>query len=203
MYFESLEEFPVSIDLETAGLGTNAPIIAIGAVRFAPRPSCQLLSSYYPKGMTTTSNEFYTAVNLVGQTPIDPSTFYWWLEQGQAAREAALEGRDGISLGNALRALWQWLQADSTVVGRNSNFTGELWIRGDRDSVWLEEAHKREGVAIPYKFRNVRDQRSIVDFAEKRGLVMPYRTGVAHDALEDARYQAECLQAVFEKYPED
>lgn len=196
MYFESLEEFPVSIDLETAGLGTDAPIIAIGAVRFAPQPSCQLLTG------TPASNEFHVAVNLVGQTPIDPSTFYWWLEQSKEAQAGALEGKDGISLGNALRALWQWLQADSTVVGRNSNFTGKLWIRGDRDSVWLEEAHKREGIKTPYQFRNVRDQRTMVEFAEERGMVMPMRHSVAHDALEDARYQAECLQMVFEQYPE-
>jgi hypothetical protein len=194
MYFESLAEYPVSIDLETAGLGTNAPIIAIGAVRFVPNPSRQTL----PFG----NHDFHVAVNLVGQTPIDPETFYWWLNQNAEARGGALEGQGGLSLGNALRALWQWLQADTTVVGRNSNFEGEMWIRGDRDSVWLEEAHKREGVAIPYKFRNVRDQRTIVDFAERRGLVMPHRNGVAHDALDDARYQAECLQAVFERYPE-
>lgn len=200
MYFETLAEYPVSIDLETAGLGTNAPIISIGAVRFAPQPSCQVLHS---SRMTMTDHEFHCAVNLKGQTPIDPDTFYWWLQQSRDAQAAALEGKDGLSLGNALRALWQWLQADTTVVGRQSNFTGELWIRGDRDSVWLEEAHKREGVAIPYRFRNVRDQRTMVEFAEKRGMVMPHRSGVAHDALEDARYQAECLQMIFERYPEE
>lgn len=195
MYFESFAEFPVSIDLETAGLGPTAPIIAIGAVRFAPRPSEQVLP-------LQTRHDFYTPVNLVGQAPIDPSTFYWWLEQSQVVREAALEGRDGITLGNALRALWQWLQADTTVIGRNSNFTGELWIRGDRDSVWLEEAHKREGIALPYRYNKVNDQRTLQSFAENRGVVMPERTGVLHDALEDARYQAECLQAIFEHYPE-
>jgi hypothetical protein len=194
MYFEHLAEFPVSIDLETAGLGTNAPIIAIGAVRFAP--------SYQTIDCTGPKHEFHTAVNLVGQTPIDPDTFYWWLEQSKDAQLGALEGKGGMTLGNALRALWQWLQADTTVVGRNSNFTGELWIRGDRDALWLEEGFKREGIALPYRFNNVRDQRTIVDFAEKRGVDMPWRDGTQHDALDDARYQAECLKAVFARYPE-
>lgn len=187
-----LHELPVSIDLETAGLTPNAPILSIGAVRFrkdgVPLPGPE--------------HEFSCTIDLQGQAPIDPSTFYWWLEQSREAQDAVLEGKGGLSLGNALRALWQWLQADSHVVGRESNFTGELWIRGDRDSCWLEEAHKREGIKPAYKFHKVRDQRTMVEFAEARGEVMPYRSGVAHDALEDARYQAECLQAIFQRWPE-
>lgn len=194
MYFETHADFPVSIDLETAGLGTNAPIIAIGAVRFAPEPGNQYLHG--------NNHEFHVSVNLEGQTPIDPSTFYWWLEQNREAQAGVLAGQRGLSLANALRGLWHWLQADTVIVGRNSNFTGDLWIRGDRDSVWLEEAFKREGVSVPYQFRNVRDQRTMVEFAERRGLMMPDRCSTVHDALEDARYQAQCLQAVFRKYPE-
>lgn len=191
-----LHELPVSIDLETAGISPNAPILSIGAVRFVKDPTHMLL-------LPPERHEFQVAIDLQGQTPIDPSTFYWWLEQSREAQDAVLEGKGGLSLGNALRALWQWLQADSKVVGRESNFTGELWIRGDRDSCWLEEAHKREGIKPAYKFRNVRDQRTMVEFAERRGLVMPYRSGVPHDSLEDARYQAECLQAIFQRWPED
>jgi exodeoxyribonuclease VIII len=190
-----LHELPVSIDLETAGLSPNAPILSIGAVRFVKDPSHMVLSP--PE-----RHEFQVAIDLQGQAPIDPSTFYWWLGQSREAQQAVLEGKGGLSLGNALRALWQWLQADSTVVGRESNFTGELWIRGDRDSCWLEEAHKREGIKPGYRFSKVRDQRTMVEFAEARGMVMPYRSGVAHDALEDARYQAECLQAIFQRWPE-
>lgn len=191
-----LHELPVSIDLETAGLAPNAPILSIGAVRFVKDPTHMLL-------LPPERHEFQVAIDLQGQAPIDPGTFYWWLEQSREAQDAVLEGKGGLSLGNALRALRQWLQADSHVVGRESNFTGELWIRGDRDSCWLEEAHKREGIKPGYKFRNVRDQRTMVEFAERRGMVMPYRSGVAHDALEDARYQAECLQEIFQRWPED
>lgn len=191
-----LHELPVSIDLETAGLAPNAPILSIGAVRFVKDPTHMLL-------LPPERHEFSCTIDLKGQAPIDPSTFYWWLKQSREAQDGVLEGEGGLSLGNALRALWQWLQADSTTVGRESNFTGELWIRGDRDSCWLEEAHKREGIKPAYQFRKVRDQRTMVEFAEARGLVMPHRSGVAHDALEDARYQAECLQAIFQRWPED
>lgn len=187
-----LHELPVSIDLETASLGPQAPIAAIGAVRFVPNPDEHVLSG---------SHEFYVAIDLSKQTPIDTSTFYWWLKQSDEARQAILDGEGALSLPNALRALWKWLQADAVPQGRASNFTGNLWIRGDRDSVWLEEAHKREGLDLPYRYNNVRDQRTLVDFAEERGVVMPHRSGLVHDALEDARYQAQCLQAVFQRWP--
>lgn len=191
--FDDITSLPVSIDLETAGLAPNAPILSIGAVRFSKDRSVDLDGP---------EHEFHVAIDLKGQAPIDPDTFYWWLQQSREAQDAVLQGQGGLSLGNALRALWQWMQADTIVAGRESNFIGEIWIRGDRDSCWLEEAHKREGIKPGYKFRNVRDQRTMVEFAEARGLVMPYRSSVAHDALEDARYQAECLQAIFQRWPE-
>lgn len=190
-----LYELPVSIDLETAGLSPDAPILSIGAVRFVKNPTEMLL---HP----AERHEFSVTIDLKGQTAIDSSTFYWWLRQSDEAREAVAQSEGGLSLSNALRALWQWLQADAFVAGSQSNFTGELWIRGDRDSCWLEEAHKRCGIKPGYKFGMVRDQRTMVAFAEARGVVMPHRSGVAHDALEDARYQAECLQAIFQRWPE-
>lgn len=188
-----LIDYPVSIDLESAGIGPDAPIAAIGAVRFSKNADFPLIGP---------AHEFQVAIDLKGQAAIDPSTFYWWLRQSPEAQAGMLDGEGGLSLGNALRALWQWLQADSVPLGRKSNFAGELWVRGDRDSVWLESAHKREGMAMPYEFRKVRDQRTLVEFAEERGVDMPMRHSVAHDALEDARFQAQCLQAVYARWPE-
>lgn len=191
--YDDITSHPISLDLETAGLAPNAPILSIGAVRF---------SKDLKEPLEGPEHEFYVTIDLKGQAAIDPGTFYWWLKQSDEAREAVLEGEGGLSLGNALRAFWQWLQADTIVSGSVSNFTGEVWIRGDRDSCWLEEAHKREGIKPGYQFGKVRDQRTLVDFAEKRGVRMPFRTSTSHDALKDARYQAECLKKIFYHWPE-
>lgn len=180
-------QLPVSIDLETASLSPDAPILSIGAVRF----------SYDSNFKPTEADEFYAAVDLRGQTAIDPDTFYWWLQQDDAARAAVLDGMGGLSLSSALKDLWLWLQAGEMPVGRKSHFSGELWIRGDRDSVWLEAAHKREGLDVPYDFRKVRDQRTLVKFAEDFGVVFPDRYTAMHDALADAKYQAECIQLAY------
>ena len=85
-------DYPVMIDLETAGLSPNAPIAAIGAVRFNPEG-----------GPTVGPHaEFYVAVNLVGQAPRDASSVYLWMEQSDEARAAVREGTDGMPLGKAL-----------------------------------------------------------------------------------------------------
>lgn len=185
-------DYPVMIDLETAGLSPNAPIAAIGAVRFNPEG-----------GPTVGPNpEFYVAVNLIGQAPPDASTMYWWMEQSDEARAAFCEGKNGMPLGKALYRLHQWLTGDAGhLFEPGPIFEGEVWVRGDRDSVWLDEAYRRVGEPLPYKYSQVRDQRTLVKFAESRGLEMPVNEGVGHNALADAQYQVACLQHVFRAFP--
>lgn len=187
---------PVMIDLETAGLSPSAPIAAIGAVRF----------SHDGTPLEGPDNEFYVSVNLIGQTPPDASTFYWWMKQSEEARAAICEGERGIGLLSALWKLRHWLAGptEHSVVMRldlDVPFTGEVWVRGDRDSVWLDEAHKRHNLPLPYKYSKVRDQRTMVQFGADRGVDIPFQEQTAHNALLDARYQVECLQAVFKAYP--
>lgn len=188
---------PVMIDLETGGIGPSAPIAAIGAVRFNPDGS----------PMDGAENEFYVAVNLIGQGPPDASTMYWWMKQSDEARAAFCEGEQGVSLLTALWKLRHWLAGptEHRVVMNHLNepivFTGELWVRGDRDSVWLDEAHRREKMPLPYKYSQVRDQRTLTKFAEERGVSMPFNEGVGHNALADAKYQVACLHEVFKVYP--
>ena len=187
---------PVMIGLETAGIGPSAPIAAIGAVRF----------SYDGTPLEGPDNEFYVSVNLIGQPQPDASTFYWWMKQSDEARAAICEGENGLGLLSALWKLRHWLAGHTphrTVMDLNAEVVhpGEVWVRGDRDSVWLDEAHIRNKLPLPYKYSQVRDQRTMVKFAEARGVDMPFPEGVAHNALADAKHQVECLQAVFKVYP--
>lgn len=188
-------DYPVMIDLETGGLGPNAPIAAIGAVRFTtdgtPLPGSQ--------------HELYIPVTLAGQPAPDASTMYWWMRQSDEARAAFCEGEHGgLDLFNALWKLRLWLlglNEGDLAVDKPREFGGEVWVRGDRDSVWLEQAHLRSNMKLPYRFNKVRDQRTLVEFAIDRGVEMPEWRDGAHHALEDARYQVECLQAVWKAYP--
>lgn len=188
-----MNTLPVSIDLETGGLGPNAPILAIGAVRFSTDGT----------PLVGEEHEFYMAISLEGQPPVDASTFYWWLSQPDEAREAVAKGKDGYTLPFVLQAFRYWLAAGTERAAPGMAvcvFEGEVWVRGDRDSVWLDEAHKRCGLGLPYKYSKVRDQRTLEKFAADRGVDIPWKE-TAHHALEDARHQALVLQAIFKAYP--
>ena len=192
-----LDHLPVMIDIETGGIRPDAPIASIGAVRFKPDGT----------RLEGPENEFYMAINLVGpnQPAPDASTMYWWMRQSEEARAAFCEGEHGARLSDALYALRHWLSGavrpDFVDPDLKVVFQGEVWIRGDRDSVWLDEAYRRCGWPLPYKYSKVRDQRSIVEFARSRGVDIPFQEETAHNALLDARYQVDCLAAVFKHWP--
>lgn len=187
---------PVMIDIETGGLGPGAPIAAIGAVRF----------NLDGTPMEGEENEFYVSVSMLDQPPPDASTFYWWLKQSDEARAAICEGEHGMGLLSALWKLRHWISGPKAHrevmrLELDAPHQGEVWVRGDRDSVWLEEAHKRCKLPLPYKYGKVRDQRTMVQFGADRGVDIPWQETTAHNALLDARYQVECLQAVMKVYP--
>lgn len=188
---------PVSVDIESVGLADSAPIFAIGAVRFNEDGSA------LPEGCP---GEFYQLINLRGQGPVDLDTLNWWLNQGSEARaELAASGSRGDSLSEALWRFREWLTAGYLSLGLHDRvFEGKLWFRGNRDSAWLEHSYKACGLEVPFRYGNVRDQRSIIDFAQNNlhmEEVWQPRETPMHHALYDARYQAECLQAVLKRYP--
>lgn len=189
------QHLPISVDLETMGLGTDAPVFAIGAVRFTED------GSPLPEDCP---GEFYQLINLQGQSPVEISALHFWLEQLPAARNELLLSKDAPLLHRALGNFSAWLLAGYLRVGLvGQTFEGALWARGDRDSAWLETLYKRCGYPLPYRYNKVGNQRTLLDFAERHlnlDVWLPRET-VMHHALHDARYQAECLQQVFKRYP--
>lgn len=192
---------PVSVGLETMGLDFDAPVFAIGAVRFTEDGSA------LPEGCP---GEFYRLISLKGQAPVEISTLYWWLQQSPEAQAELKLSETADSVLSALNDFTAWLTGSpafgnalfNIITGKK--FEGAIWVRGDRDSAWLEHLFKRVAcVDIPYRYNKVRDQRTLLDFAERHMNmdVWVERTTPMHHALHDARYQAECLQQVFKRYP--
>lgn len=189
------QHLPVSVDLETMGLGTDAPVFAIGAVRFTED------GSPLPEDCP---GEFYQLINLQGQSPVEISALHFWLEQSPEARDELMKSKEATTLHRALGNFSAWLLAGYLRVGSvGQTFEGGLWARGDRDSAWLETLYKRCGYTLPYRYHKVGNQRTLLDFADRNlhlDVWLPRET-VMHHALHDARYQAECLQQVFKRYP--
>lgn len=72
------------IDLETLGIGVNAPIISAGVVLF--NTDKQDTWSELAKPERTQTYKFNLQESLDRGLKIDASTFYWWLKQSQEAR---------------------------------------------------------------------------------------------------------------------
>ncbi len=156
----------VMVDLETLGNGSNACIIAIGAVEF-DETSAALGREYYAVVDPQTS------VESGGQ--IDAGTVMWWMQQDAAARSAFKTG--GMHINAALQEFAAWFPQGATFWGNGATF----------DNVILANAYKRVGMKAPWSFSNDRCYRTLKNLRPDVPLT---RTGTHHNALEDAKSQA-------------
>jgi len=171
------------IDLETMGTRVDAPVLSIGAVMFEPSTG-------------ELGDEFYVAIDpesalLHGK--LSGSTLKWWMAQSDAARKAAMAG--SVSAGNALADL------ESFYIGQGWSDI-RVWGNGATFDISILEAQYyswRGNKGAPWGFRNVRDCRTINELAV--GLVGDTprpATNVAHNALDDAIYQAKWVSAAWQ-----
>lgn len=161
----------IMLDLETMGNGSRAAIIAIGAVAF---------------DHTGVKDSFYAQVNLESSMRVgmecDASTVMWWMQQSEQAREAFKDNDKAVALCQALVAFSEFCQ--------RNNVTG-MWGNGAAfDNAILSSAYRLCRMPQPWKFWNDKCYRTIKSFYPGVQLV---RKGTHHNALDDARSQAEHL----------
>jgi len=159
----------VMLDLETMGVNNNAAIIAIGAVVFDLEKGILGKSFYY-------TVDLQSSVDAGGV--IDPSTVLWWM--GQSNEAGAEFERPGNSIQLVLNLFSAWVPAGSNMWGNGAT----------ADNVWLRSAYERLGLTVPWHYRNDRCFRTVkamhppIELEDK---------GVKHNALADARWQAQYL----------
>ena len=176
----------ISIDLETMGTQVGAPIISIGAIQFDPDTG-KLGRSFY--SVITPESAFREPFR------VDPSTLCWWMTQSDAARRVFATRDDRQPLAVALDELATFCRS----IG-----TPKVWGNGATfDISLLEYAYKHGAVGQQpgWHFTNIRDMRTIVDLAGLYDEVeWPFpRTGVHHNALDDAAYQAQIISYCWQK----
>ena len=157
----------IMLDLETMGNNSYAAIVAIGAVRFDDN----------------IKDSFYEIVKLESSIDLgmkmDASTIMWWLEQCDSARSELT--KDGaLTISGALIKFAKWIGDDAVVWGNGATF----------DNVILTNAYKLATYPRPWKFRNDACYRTIKNLNKD---VMLSRIGTHHNALDDAKSQAEHL----------
>lgn len=175
----------VMVDLETLGTVPGCAILSIGAVAFDPESG-------------KLGEEFYVVVrrssNGVFGLHEDAQTLKWWELQSKEARRVLYqsEGIDSIPINRSLDYFKDYLAQF------NLNKV-EVWGNGsDFDNAILAVAYQKVGLELPWRFWNNRCYRTLK--AEYRGSSKLVREGTYHNALDDARCQAEhCIQILQEK----
>ncbi|QMS34545.1 3'-5' exoribonuclease [Escherichia coli] len=175
--------YHLMIDLETMGKNPDAPIISIGAIFFDPQTGDM-------------GPEFSKTIDLdTAGGVIDRDTIKWWLKQSREAQSALLT--DEIPLDDALLQLREFIDENS------GEFFVQVWGNGANfDNVILRRSYERQGIPCPWRYCNDRDVRTIVELGKAIDFdartAIPFE-GVCHNALDDARYQAKYVSAIWQK----
>lgn len=163
----------VMIDIEGLGTGPDTTILTIAAQQFDP-----LRRDVF-------GDNFYARVTLESQEgrSIQQETIDWWATQPEIVREEAFCEQDRVPLAEALqeltRIVWHARRA---------------WAQGPTyDMNILEHAYKSLNIALPWRYYQVRDSRTV--FSLCPGLEKP---AASHHALEDCRRQINLLWDTFE-----
>ncbi|HIA8963861.1 TPA: 3'-5' exoribonuclease domain-containing protein [Escherichia coli] len=171
------------IDLETMGKNPDAPIISIGAIFFDPQTGDM-------------GPEFSKTIDLeTAGGVIDRDTIKWWLKQSREAQSAIMT--DEIPLDDALLQLREFIDENS------GEFFVQVWGNGANfDNTILRRSYERQGIPCPWRYYNDRDIRTIVELGKAIDFdartAIPFE-GERHNALDDARYQAKYVSAIWQK----
>lgn len=167
----------IMLDLETFGTKPGSVIRSVGAVVFNPKGE-------------GTGGEFYANVDLLscveaGLT-IDPQTVKWWNEQTPEARKGLTY--NPRQLKDAAERFNDWWKKNDGL---------EVWAQGSNfDPIVWAAACEAVGVEVPWRYSNARDTRTAY-FVGGIDVASIPRPGVYHNALDDAKHQAYCVQLAF------
>lgn len=168
------------LDLETWGTAPGAALRSIGAVMFDPH-SDAFGENFY----ANIADASCAAAGLVQ----DASTVEWWAKPDKVRANAMLatEQRTLTEVAEAFDAWWRRQRA-IFVWSQGSNFDNVLW----------EAAMRAIGRRVPWKFYDTRDTRTAYDLSQFDSRTVR-RQGTYHNALDDARHQAICVQRAYAK----
>lgn len=165
------------IDLETMHTTPDAAIVSVGVILFDPR-----FNYVAPK-----SKGLYFELDWKNQgRTIDQSCITnFWDKQPSTVRQALLGSYD---LEEVLFEIDLFLPKDCKVWGNGATF----------DISMLEDAYRQFDMEVPWKFWNIRDQRTIKDMYDSViGSFGKDFKGVPHNALDDAYNQAKDVCAMW------
>lgn len=169
----------VMIDIETMGTFFNCAICTVGAVAFDIETG-NILGTFYYRVLWKDHQEERT---------VDNSTLNWWRSQPEEAKEEIFSNNYRHLLESVLKWLKVYIPKDSYVWSNGSGF----------DLAILKDAYDQYNIEVPWKHYKENDCRTI----ERRAYPIATRLhvkreGEAHNALEDAIYQAKYVSKMWQ-----
>lgn len=171
----------VSIDIETLGRTPTSIILSIGAAEV------NFELGQVGKGMHVNMDP--EEVEFYGMTR-EPETVRWWNNQSAVARKRTFNPTTRIPLKQALQRLTDFIYG---YCGKGRTY--EIYVCGpDFDIAMLCNSYRAVGLEVPWPFWCVRDYRTLREWFPE--VPTPVNNPGAHDALNDAIYQAHHLLAI-------
>ena len=184
-----MNEAACMVDIETGSTSPESAILSIGACIFDPKvvnTADELRANSFSAVISFESNE-------AANREFSGGTMKWWLQQSQEAIAGLFEGNI-TQLNSALVEFKTWV---------NSHVPQPVYVWAKSpsfDVVILESAFKQAKQIWPFQFWNTRDVRTIETLAFPNGPdELPLREGVHHRAVDDAIYQAICVQTGYQR----
>lgn len=170
------------LDFETLGTSPDTAVLSLGAVIFTPFGIVQ-------------EKEFHFNLHaqLKAKRAVSADTLTWWMSQGAAAKAVFDKSKvEGGLVSEFAPGFAKWVSAYANI---------RVWGNGASfDVPIIENMLNACGVPVPWKFFNIRCYRTIkVLFAIEQGNKL---AGTKHNALDDARHQAQCLMAFLKTNPQ-
>lgn len=162
------------IDLETLATGPDATVLTIGGCKFNPNTISEPFQEFYYKFEVDEQTQ-------KGRRVCD-KTIAWWASQPKHIQEESMGEHGRTPVLEVLQILNRWC------VGVDA-----IWAQGPAfDIVILEDMYKQWGHHCPWPFWKIRDSRTLFQIMPED----PRKTinFDAHNALEDCKVQALCVQ---------
>jgi hypothetical protein len=180
----------VMMDLETWGTRPGSALRSIGAVAFVPAGPD--FGPDKPISPGVGAGLFYSNIDdqscLDAGLTHDAETEAWWKRQSSEAQQALLTNAQPLSRVVQQFHAWFVSQNATHVWCHGANFDAPLWT----------EAARAVNFDVPWRYWNVRCTRTLYSVAGFDPRSIP-RAGTHHNALDDAVYQAQCVQAAIAK----
>ena len=167
------------IDLETLDVLPSATVLTIGGIKFDPNSISEPYQPFYYR--------FDVNEQLDKGRTTSESTLEWWGNQAEDVREEALGDENRTPVLEVLQALNKWCVGVDTI-----------WCQGPSfDIVIMENMYRQYDHHVQWPFWKIKDSRTLFGIMPKD----PRKeiSFAAHNALEDCKVQALCVQQTLQK----